>query len=265
MSHGFYMSLDEARSELHRRWNDAGLRSAVESALGQRFMEAFRNTPRAWAFRQLVSPDNGFMLFNYSAAYLGAVPLVAEYLGDRFTVLNEEKKGLVQPRVSVGADKFQFRLIDLQQWENRSLGDIVLDTGETLAGFCHALFNHLALPVEILDQTAWFRAIGNPVDYYYPLFAHAVAHGVLFETYLTEDEEGDRRRRKTSRQFADEVVRPNFERVTRDFGLRPMIVRSFPDNQTDAEDFYWWSYPPIINDYLVDYARRNQISLKKVG
>lgn len=81
MSQDFYLSLDEARSELRRRWNDAGLRNAVESALGQHFMPAFRDAPRAWVFRQLVSPDNGFMLFNYGAAYLGAVPLVTEYPG----------------------------------------------------------------------------------------------------------------------------------------------------------------------------------------
>ncbi len=264
MSHGFYMSLDEARSELHRRWNDTGLRSAVESALGEHFMEAFRDRPRATLLRQMISPDNGFMLFNYCAAYLGAAPLGIEYLGDRFTCLNEGKKGLGRPRLSVGDDRLRLRLFNLQQWENRALDEIILPTGETLAGFHHTLFDCLALRVEILDQTAWYRAIGKPADYYYPLFAHAIAHGVYFETFVTDDEPVDRRQRKTEHWFTDEVVRPNFERVTRDFGLRPMIVRSFPDNQTDAEDFYWWSYPPLINDYLIEYARRHRLSFKKV-
>lgn len=243
MSQDFYMSLDEARSELHRRWNDAGLRNAVESALGQHFMEAFRSRPRAILHRQMISPENGFMLFNYCAAYLGAAPLVTEYLGDRFTSVNDEKMGLGRPRLTIGADKFQLRLFDIKQWENRPLGEIVLVTGETLAGFHHGLFDRLALRVEILDQTAWYRAIGKPADYYYPLFAHAVAHGVMFETFVT-DEATNKGQRKTEHWFTDEVVRPNFERVTRDFGLRPMIVRSFPDDQTDDEDFYWWSYPP---------------------
>ncbi len=265
MSHGFYMSLDEARSELHRRWNDAGLRTAVESALGQRFMEVFRDRPRAIIHRPMISPDNGFMLLNYCAAYLGAAPLAIEYLGDRFSTLNEEKKGLCRPRLTISADKFRLCLFDMQQWENRPLGEIVLATGETLAGFHHGLFDRLAMRVEILDQTAWYRGIGNPADYYFPVFAHAVAHGMLFETFVTDDEPVNRRQRKTEHWFTDEVVRPNFERVTRDFGLRPMVVRSFPGDQTDDEDFYWWSYPPIINDYLVDYARRNQLSLKKVG
>jgi len=265
MSHGFYMSLDEARRELRKRWNDAGLRSAVESALGQRFMEPFRDRPRAFNARHMNSPDNGFMLFNYCAAYLDATPLVTEYLGDRFTCLNEGKKGLCRLKLFTGADRLHLCLFDMHQWENQTLGEIVLATGETLAGFHHGLFDRLAMHVEILDQTAWYRAIGKPVDYYYPLFVHAVAHGVLFETFVTDDEPVNRLQRKTEHWFTDEVVRPNFERVTRDFGLRPMVVRSFPDDQTDDEDFYWWSYPPIINDYLVDYARRHQLSLKKVG
>lgn len=222
------MPLDEARNELHRRWNDAGLRSVVESALGERFMDVFRDYPRAINARQMISPDNSFMLFSYCAAYLGAAPIGIEYLGDHFNWLNEEKRGLSRPRVSVGPDRFQLRLFNIQQWENQPLGEIVLATGETLAGFHHGLFDHLGMRIEIIDQTTWYHAIGKPADYYYPLFVHAVAHGVLFETFVTDDEPDNRRQRKTEHRFTEEVVRPNFERVTRDFGLRPMVVRSFP-------------------------------------
>lgn len=264
MSHELFMSLDEARSELRRRWNDTGLKNAVESALGQRFMMQFRETPRAMLLRQVVTPDNGFMLFNYCAAYLGAVPLAIEYLGDRLAWMNEEKRNLGRPRVSTGTDRFQVRLLDLALWEDKPLNEITLGSGEAMVDFYHRLFGLHAVRAQTFDITPWYRAIGKPTEYYYPLFAHAIAHSVWFEAFVTEDEPCFKNHRKTERWFTDEVVRPNFERVTRDFGLRPMVVRSFPKNQTDDEDFYWYSYPPIINDYLVEYAHRHRLSFKKI-
>ena len=227
MSHGFYMSLDEARRELHRRWNDVGLRSAIESALGQHFMELFRDFARAILPRHLISPTMASCCSTI-AQNIWAPAVRLEYLGDCFNSLNEEKMGSSRPRVFVGANKFQLRLFNIKQWEKQPLREIVLATGETLASFHHGLFDRLGLHVEILDQTACYRAIGKPVDYYYPLFAHAVAHGVLFETFVTDDEPVNRLQRKTEHWFTDEVVRPIFERVTRDFGLRPMVVAPSP-------------------------------------
>lgn len=264
MNDDFYMSLDEARSELHRRWNDTELRNRVETALGVRLIPQLRLGPRVYVFRQLISPDNGFMSFYYRAAYLGALPFVTEFHGDRFTWLNEEKRGLAQLRVSIGAERFHACLFEMHPWENKSLEEIVMTGGEKLIDFHHRLFEIESIRAETEDMTGWYRDIGKPADYYYFLFAHCIAHSVLFETFLDEDEPGDRRRRKGEQWFTDNVIRPNFERVEREFGMRPMIVRAYPPGQTDDEDFFWWSYPPRINDYIVEYARRNGLELKPV-
>lgn len=43
-----------------------------------------------------------------------------------------------------------------------------------------------------------------------------------------------------------------------------MVVREFPENQTDEEDFYWWSHSPRVNAYLLEYARQHNMPLVPV-
>lgn len=264
MNDDFYLSLDEARSELHRRWNEPGLRQRVESALGERVIPTFLHGPRAVRFQQVNSPDNGFMSFFYRAAYVGAEPLTIEYLGDRFTHLNEEKKNLTRLRASVGTERFIVKVLDLNPWEGMALQEVVIPGGEKLVDFHHGLFDIALIHANSDDMTQWFHSTGKSSEYYFFLFAHCIAHSVWFETFLDEDETEDRRRRKGECWFTNNVVRPNFERVGQEFGLRPMIVRSYPPDQTDDEDFFWWSYPPRVNDYIVDYARRHGLALRPV-
>ena len=46
----------------------------------------------------------------------------------------------------------------------------------------------------------------------------------------------------------------------------PMAVRLYPDpdGQSEEEDFYWWCYPPHINEYLTQYAHDNNLPVKKL-
>ena len=46
-----YVSLDEARVELKRRWNDVELKKRVEEELGEKFMPSFRDKQRGVTFQ----------------------------------------------------------------------------------------------------------------------------------------------------------------------------------------------------------------------
>ncbi len=94
-----YVSLDEAREELHKRWQDEELKQAIESELGETFWPQFKDKPRGYIGRHLPSPNNGFIFFLKCSYYVGAFPLSNEYLEDMFVSLNEEKKGLGRLRV----------------------------------------------------------------------------------------------------------------------------------------------------------------------
>ncbi|MEK9151520.1 MAG: hypothetical protein AAB547_02720 [Patescibacteria group bacterium] len=61
MNDDIYVSLEEAKEEIWRRWNDVGLRKRIEDELGERFMPSFRDHPRGVSFRQVCSPDNEFV------------------------------------------------------------------------------------------------------------------------------------------------------------------------------------------------------------
>jgi len=54
-----HLSLDEAREELKKRWNNAELKKAIEEELGDNFMPQFAEYPRGVLARQLSTPDNG--------------------------------------------------------------------------------------------------------------------------------------------------------------------------------------------------------------
>ena len=255
------MSLDEARAELNRRWHDVALRKRVEAELGDKFLPEFAAQPRANSFRQLCSPDNGFAFFYQCAKYLNAEPLVLEYHGDLFVNMNEEKKGLGRLRVTqADGTRATMDIMAFADNEKKPLAECTLKSGENLVAFHHHLFALSGYPIELNDHTAWFRAIGRAADYYYPVLLHFVAHGVFFEALFDETEGGDER----DMVFNNTVIIPTIEKIKAKFGLSPLIVNSFPPNQTDEEDFYWWSYPSPINQYLLDYAQTHQLKLKPV-
>jgi hypothetical protein len=250
-----HLSLDTARETLNRRWRDADLRQAVEEELGGNFMSQFKTRPRAVSFRQLASPDNGFMFFIQAANYIGAMPLVLEYHEDMFTHLNEEKKGLGRLHVTTeNRAKARFDIMDFHANEKKSLGACTLKGGERLVDFHHRLFDLSGHKVELLDNSAWFKGHGKPKDFYHDLFLHYIAHGVALESLFDETPSGV--------AFLEEIVVPVIEKIERGYGLKPLVVRQYPTEQTEEEDFYWWSYPPDINRYLFDYARKHRLKIK---
>lgn len=250
-----YFSLDEARAELARRWQNLELRTAVEAELGQLFFPECREQPRAFLFWQLLTPNNGFAFFMQAAHYVGAVPFATEFLGDMFTHSNREKQGWGRLRATEEKRKLIINLFSCQANDRKKISDVVTHTGEMLAGFHHRLLDIEGYRIEHRDLTDWYRAIGRPSDYYYPYLLHFVAHGVLFEYFQTDSDEAENR-------FTQTVVLPALQKVEERFGLKPLIVQLYPENQTDEEDFYWWCYPPRVNDYLVRYAREHKLPVR---
>lgn len=251
-----YVSLDEARALLRERWNDASLKAKVKAELGERFIPAYGNDPLAVIARQLSSPDNGFIFFHQCARYIGAVPLIQEGLCDMFVSFNEEKKGLGRLRVELeDGSRATIDIMDFHTNEKREVGECVLKTGENLATFHHRLLKLDGYGLEPYDNSAWYRRNGHASNYCYPMLLHFVAHAVLFENYRTEDGSAETR-------FTHEVVFPAIKRIQATFGLAPLIVRAYPEDQTDEEDFYWWSHSSKVNRYLLDYAREHGLKIK---
>lgn len=252
-----YVSLDEAREEIKRRWNDVELKKKIEAELGDKFMPSFKNEPRAVLFRQVCPMDNGFVFFYQCAKYIDAMPLVLEYHDDIFVHFNEEKKGLGRLRVALeDGEKATIDIMDFHANEKKKLKDCILKTGEKMIDFHRNLFEFYEYKVDFFENSKWFRDIGKAVDYYYYFLLHFIAHGFLFETFSNEEREKD------ECEFIHNIIAINLEKIKNKFGIKPIIVRSYPKNQTDEEDFYWWNYPPGVNSRIIDYARKNNLTFK---
>lgn len=251
-----YFSLDEARAELSMRWNNIELRKAIEVELGDLFWPECREMPRALLFRQLLSPDNGYAFFIQAAHYIGAEPFAPEYLGDTYFRNNREKQGWGRLRAVDGNRKMVIDLVSFNSQNRKTISEVVTCTGEKLTDFHHRLLEIEGYQIERRDMTDWCRSIGKPADYYYPFLLHTVAHGVFFDNPFTADERDN--------VFTNAVVMPAIKKIEERFGLRALIVRLYPDEetQTDEEDFYWWCYPPRVNDYIVEYARKHKLTFR---
>jgi hypothetical protein len=248
-----YFSLDEAREEIKKRWNDVELKKKIEEELGELFIKEFNDSPRAISFRQIISPDNGFALFYMKAKYLNTEPLVMEYKKDIFVSFNEEKKGLGKLRVTNNGKKGYFNILDFHANEKILLDEVKILDGQLLIDFHHNLMNKFGYNNVYRDYSDWFKKVGNASSYYYPLLLHCVAHGVFFETL-----EGD----EYENNFTKSIIMPTIEKILVKYGVKPIIVQLYPEKQTDLEDFFWWSYPPYINEYLSDLIDNGTIGGK---
>ena len=81
---------------------------------------------------------------------------------------------------------------------------------------------------------------------------------MLFESFIIdpEDREG---------AFTREIVLPAIERIYQRFGVTPIVIQQYPEDQTKEEDFFWWTYPEKVNSYLLKFARENNLLFKKTN
>lgn len=258
MESSVYVSLDEAREELEKRWNNAELKRKIEIELGGRFIKEFANRPRGVLFRQLCSPDNGFTFFFQCAKYINSEPLVLEFHEDIFVHFNDEKKGLGRLRIVLNdGAAATLDIMNFHENEKKPLSRVAIKSGESLIDFHHNLFSLIKCRVDILENTNWFHEIGHAQDYYYYLLLHFIAHGALVETFLNESDSSED-------EFTKNIIIPTLNLIKKKFGLSPLIIRLYPEKQDEKEDFYWWCYPTNVNDFLVGYANENKLPFKKI-
>lgn len=237
-----YTTLEEAKEEVWKRWNNEALRREVELFVGD-IPEPLRKEPRAWLDRFIATPDNEFLEFLSLADQIELKPLFIESLEDRFYRKNEDKLtlGIMSFLGNGSSDKAgenvrPLRIINDRQAHMKRFKEIKTLWDEGLIDFHHRLFSLYAPPVEVYDASSWFQAKGPKAKEYYPyLLALFVCHGVLFENFITDVYE---------LAFLEEVAHPALQKVTREFGLKPLIVPLAPEE--DVKRIYWWCYPDFI-------------------
>jgi hypothetical protein len=244
-----YVTLEEARAEVWRRWHDKALRRRVEEYLGE-LPHCFGAAPRAVLFRNIASPDIEFHHFVGRAKQIGLEPLCLEYTHDRFCTRNADKICLAKLAIFNGRNKHgeamitYKKLIDLRAMDNKRFSEIDTLWGENLVAFHHGLMRRHLPGVEVFDVSHWHHFNGNNAAEYYRYFlALFVCHGLLIEDFVTNEEE---------ERFTHDVVLPALEVVTRTLGVVPVIVPVI--EQDNLSDMYWWCYPEDIAEEIEKHA-----------
>ncbi|MEI7449929.1 MAG: hypothetical protein WCJ75_09900 [Desulfomonile sp.] len=244
----FYTTLEEAKEEIWKRWNNASLRKKVTDLFGE-IPKPFQESPKALLWRYIKTPNLEFYRFVMMSNKVGLVSLAGEYTSDRLCTGNREKLYLAKIPVIMGRDKngndiIQYhKIIDVQKSDGMPFDSIVTLWGENLVRFhrriCDSMYGN-----EDVATIDWSCLKGNcPREKYEQTFALFTCHGILFENYLLNG-----KNHKYEQPFVNKVICPAFHKTRETIGVKPLVVRLLDVENED--DLSWQYYPSDIKGFL---------------
>lgn len=248
-----YMSLDEAKEEIKKRWNNAALKKQVTDFLKGDIPEVFLNAPRAIIGRQVLSPNFEMIGFEKLARLIDLSPVCFGYLDDKLVTKNLDKyylcKLFFEDGVGrKGGERISLRkILNFNDFNGESFREARTNFGMGFADFHQLLTRSSGVQVDFFDGSDFLRKHGGVSESYYKYFLSLfICHGVLFENYLLNGEYG---------KLTQDVFLPNYLEVKKLFGVRPIIVRLVDANTEN--DLHWRHYPMISSD-IVDKIIQNR-------
>jgi len=250
----FYTPMSVAKKEIWSRWNDKELRKKVDNFLSPGILEIFKSKPRAVFCRYVFSPNFEFKYFLDLAKIAGLRPLCLQYACNKFVAKNTPNYHLCRLFFYDGDGKRggskidTLKIVDFNKWEGERLDEINTLKYGNLVDFHNELLKK-AFPgedYEIFDFSKWFNRAKQRSEYYYLHYlALFVCHGVLFENFLTNEEEIE---------FTRDKVIPSFNKIQEIFGVKPLI---FPLNPFKSEESpSWFYYSHKIKKIIKNTKRR---------
>ncbi len=249
-----YTPFSVAKEEIWKRWNDKALRKKVEEFLGGEIPEPFKNGPRAVFSRQVTSPNTEFRYFYSLAKEIGLKPLCLEGTIDKFCTTNPEKAALgkmefvSEDRNGNISDISYLKIVDFKEAEGKKICDIKTSWGENFVDFHHRMLGELFPKVEIFDDFVWFKKRGYSIkaeDYYRNYLTFFLCFGVLFENFSLH---------RNEISFTHNVVRPNFNKIAQEFGIKPLVVPLiFLDDEAHV---FWRCYPNSLKKTVEDSLKK---------
>jgi hypothetical protein len=245
-----YTPLSEALRLLEERQKDEELMAKVKKLLKDEIPEIFEeNKKYAVQFRQVATPNNECVHFLKISQDNELKPVFFEYHDDKFTSNNEFKHSLGQLRVQGQVNKAGFfplekiTIVDFNKFNGLPLMDVMTLWNEKLIDFHRRVFDLYGYKKEdfhFYDASNWFKKKGGKAsEYYFHFFLIFVCHGILFENFLTEGDDGE---------FSKNIVLPAIDRIVNELGIKPLIV---PIGPLDIElDNHWIAYDKNIKNII---------------
>jgi hypothetical protein len=234
-----YVSIEEAKEEIWKRWNNKELKTRVESSLNGDLPEVLKVAPRAVISRHVMSPNFELLNFLESAKKVGIAPVGFEYVHDKFVTKNEDKYYLGKMFFYEGIGKHggrktsSVKVVDFDLFDGKKISEVTTLSGESFVSLHHTIVSPVLSESDIVDMSDYYlRNGGQAVRYYRYILSLFIAHGVLFENFLLNG---------FYSELTENIFLPTYRSVVRDFGVRPLIVRLVPGES--EEDVSWRQYP----------------------
>ncbi len=253
-----YTPLQDALAELENRRQNVELCQKVDMFFGNfKPPKAFGKSPRAVMARYIASPTIEYEYFKSVQEGLRMDPLFLEFGSDKFVARNHEKYALCRlafMRNNPDGRRWvvkKRRVVNFNVYEGKPLDAIKTEWGEPLVDFHHGLLRRSGFDkgVEVSDFSAWFKKSRSLSEEYYLYYlALFMVHGILFENFLFNEQEVS---------FTETRVVPAVKKLTKMFGVRPLIVPIVPLEAEEAP--YWYYYDERIMQLLPDPSESHGI------
>lgn len=190
-----YTPLEEAKEEVWKRWNDAELQQRVLEYVGE-LPEGFGREPWAVLARHLGTPNFEFYVFTEMAKKAELKALCFEYIGDKICSKNPDKLSLgkaffCHDSKENGDGVISHNIIDFCTEDGKPFNKVKTRWGEGIVAFHHGILSSILPSIFLTDNTAWLKSMGERPELFYPrLIALFICHGILFENFLCEGDEG---------------------------------------------------------------------------
>ena len=254
-----YTPLAEAAAELQRRRERTTLQYQVAEAIADDIPCLLQDQPCAVLFRHIGTPDREMARFAEAAATVGLIPLCLEFSEDKFISRNRDKAKLGKlcfgrPGKREGEWHFEYvKAFDFAAAERQPLSALKTSGGQSLVNFHHHLLHETLPQIETCDVSAWVLRHGQKAqEYYRDFFTLFLAHGILCESFLEDEDEG---------LFTRDVIRPAFEAVAERFHHRPLVVELVTPEEWRQK--HWWSYPDELREPARQLLQPQQLEIKK--
>lgn len=234
-----YFSLEEAREEMKKRWNNKELRKKVEESLKGDLPDILKSGPRAVISRHVMSPNFELLNFLRATKEMKFDPVGFEYLNDKFVTKNEDKYYLGKMFFYEGLGKkggvktSSIKIVDFDSFDGKKILDGKTLSGENFVSVHHTLVSSVLSLENIVDMSEYYARNGGHASRYYKyILSLFISHGVLFENFLLNGFYTDLTR---------DIFLPAYKQICVEFGVKPLIVRLVPGER--EEDIYWRQYP----------------------
>lgn len=243
----FCPSIDEAVAEIENRRKNPDLAKKVAGYLQNDLPEHFsRSKPIFYLSRHLATPNFEIEQVIEITKPHDLTLVIGEDIKGIFVANNELKISLAKLPVVSGLSRSgdeiiqNVTIVDFSTNQGKPMNEILTKSGETLPEFHHNLFKSVYpnLP-EIVDESQWIdrNNRNNIREQYKKMLALLCVHGIMFESYMPNES-----------KFVLEVVKPAFDAIEKEIGVRPLIVEHIsPDLELTRN---WNSYSQVVRDFV---------------